>query len=199
MLRRRSFSLSTFLRCGGAVAAFVFAAYGAAGAQAAAAGPYAPYAFLIGAWNVTAEGGGPPVAGAQFRWGPNRSYIWYAGSIVAGGEKRPHFEGMLMWNGVSKKLDMLLAMDLEHGLAQEHGTMSVEADGTVVREISAAFSEGVRAIGQPVAGPGGATARFRQTFKLVAPDRVLTTVMRESGPGWVPTFPGSDHLVMTRS
>jgi K+-transporting ATPase ATPase B chain len=65
----------------------------------------------------------------------------------------------------------------------------IPADGTVVRDITAVYSEGARAIGQPTAvGSRGATARFRQTFKAAGPDRILTTVMRETGGGWLATL-----------
>jgi hypothetical protein len=47
-------------------------------------------------------------------------------------------------------------------------------------------------------GPEGGVAHFRQTFKAQTADRVLTSLMRESEAGWVPTFPGSDRLAMTR-
>ena len=42
------------------------------------------------------------------------------------------------------------------------------------------------------------TAHFRQTFKAAGPDKIFTTVMRQTDNGWAPTFPGGDHLVMTR-
>ena len=160
--------------------------------------PYAPYEKLIGEWDVAPESGGPAAAGAVFRWGPNHSYIWTAGTLIHDGVEEPHFEGILMWNGVHRNLDALLALDLRYGLAQEQGTYSVEPDGTIVREITAVFSEGVQPMGQAVAGPGGATARFRQTFRAMGPDRIATAVLRQSGDGWVATFPGSDRLVMTR-
>lgn len=161
-------------------------------------GPYAPYEFLIGRWDIAPQQGGAPFATAQFRWGPNHAYIWYAGGFVVNGVERPHFEGLLMWNGTSERLDMLLSMDLEHGLVQEQGSVYIAADDTVVRDITAIYSEGSRPLGQPVAGANGATARFRQTFKSTGPDKIFTTVMRQAGDGWVATFPGSDHLVMTR-
>lgn len=160
--------------------------------------PYTPYRFLIGKWDIAPESGGAPIARALFRWGPNQSYIWYRGSLLVKGVEVPHFEGLLLWNGVRKNLDMLLALDLDGGLVQEQGVMSIESDGTVVREITAFYSEGTRPIGQPMAGTGGAKARFRQTFRAAGSNRILTTVMRQLGKGWVATFPGSDRLVMTR-
>ena len=181
----------------GGAFALLFAG-GAARAEARANSPYAPYRFLIGTWDVAPEGGGAPLARALFRWGPNQSYIWYGGSLLVKGVEVPHFEGLLLWNGVRKNLDMLLALDLEGGRVQEQGVVSIEPDGTVVREITAFYSEGEQPIGQPVAGTGGAKARFRQTFQAAGPDRIRTTVMRELGKGWVATFPGSDRLVMTR-
>lgn len=160
--------------------------------------PYAPYRFLIGNWDVSPESGGPPMARAVFRWGPNQSYIWYSGSFLVKGAEVPHFEGVLVWNGVRKNLDMLLSLDLDGGRVQEQGAMFVESDGTVVRDITAFYSEGARPIGQPVTGPAGSKARFRQTFRPAASNRVLTQVLREVGTDWVATFPGSDHLVMIR-
>jgi hypothetical protein len=162
------------------------------------ANPWERYEFLIGKWTVSPTAGGSPVATAQFRWGPNRSYIWYAGSLILDGVERPHFEGLLVWNGVEHHLDMLLSMDLERGLVQEQGSLHAEADGTVVREITATYAEGSRPIGGPPAGRAGASAHFRQTFKPDGPDRVMTSVLRQTEKGWTATFPGSDRLVMTR-
>src|SRR5215472_14825209 len=141
------------------------------------ANPWEPYEFLLGEWNVSATSGGSPVATARFRWGPNRSYIWYAGSLVLDGVERPHFEGLLVWNGVRHNLDMLLSMDLERGFVQEQGSLHAEPEGT-------------GPIGGPPVGRAGTTARFRQTFKLEGPDRVLTSVLRQTEKGWTATFPG---------
>jgi hypothetical protein len=160
--------------------------------------PYAPYEFLIGQWDVAPETGGPPVARTTFQWGPGNSYIWYGTSFLVDGAERPHFEGLLVWNGVRKNLDMLLSVDLEGGRVQERGVVSVKPDGTVVREIMATYSEGTGPMGRPPAGPAGATARFRQIFRPAGSGRILTKVLRESGKSWVATFPGSDRLVMTR-
>ena len=171
----------------------------APGTEGAERGPYAPYAFLIGEWLVAPEAGGPAGTVVRFRWGPGHSYMWYSASLLMGGAERPHFEGILMWNGVHRNLDMLLTLDLDGGRVQEQGTVSVAADGTVIREITAYYSEGVGMIttGKRT-GPEGGVAHFRQTFKAQTADRVLTSLMRESDAGWVPTFPGSDHLAMVR-
>ena len=159
---------------------------------------YAPYVFLVGTWDVAPETGGPPVARLTFRWGPNRSYLWYAQSLLMNGKEVPHFEGMLLWNGVRKNLDMLLAVDLQHGLAEETGTFAAQPDGSIVREITSNYSEGTAPLGGAPAGPDGVSAHFRQTYTKMTGGKVLTTVMHETPNGWVPTFPGSDHLIMTR-
>jgi hypothetical protein len=153
-------------------------------APATAQSVYAPYGFLIGEWNVSPAAGGAPAAVTRFRWGPNQSYIWFAVATLEGNREEPHLEGMLMWNGARKDLDMLVALDLNGGRAQEYGRLYVESGGNVVREITSI-------------GPTGATARFRQTFRRESEARVFTSVMRQSGDTWVATFPGSDRLVMT--
>jgi hypothetical protein len=152
--------------------------------------PYGPYAFLVGAWDVVPESGGAPFGVTRFKWGPNRSYLWFSMAMLEGGKEVPHFEGLLVWNGMKKKLDMLLTVDLANGLTQEQGLLSVAEDGTVVRDITMISGE---------AGAGaGKSMHFRQTFKAAGTDRVLTNAMRETEKGWVPTFPGSDHLALTR-
>ena len=175
-----------------------------AGAPAKAETPrqsqYAPYQFLIGEWDLSPESGGPPAGIVQFKWGPNQSYIWFAVSLLESGAARPHIEGMLMWNGVHKNLDMLLAGDLNRGLMQEQGTLTAKPDGTVVREIVAVYSAGVPLPprGETTVAPAGATAKFRQDFKPLAADKILTNALRWDGQTWAPTFPGSDHLLMAR-
>ncbi len=161
-------------------------------------GHWKPYEFLVGEWDLAPQSGGAPVAILRFRWGPNRSYLWYAASLLVDGTERPHFEGLLLWNGQRRNLDMLLSVDLERGLVQEQGVVFAEPDGTVIRDITAVYSEGEQPIGKPAAGPAGATARFRQTFKREGPDRVFTSVLRQTEKSWTATFPGSDRLVMTR-
>jgi hypothetical protein len=163
-------------------------------------GVYAQYEALIGIWDVTAPDGGPSFAVQRFTWGPGHSYIWYAGSFMErDGKEEPHFEGMLVWNGVHKNLDMLLTMDLKSGRAQEQGTFNIGPDGTIVREITGVFSEGVTPIGEGKVGSAGMSRHFRQTYKPDGADKLLTSVMRETNDGsWVATFPGSEKLIMKR-
>src|SRR5262249_23750731 len=59
---------------------------------------YEPYSFLIGEWDVKADEDGPVAAVIRISWGPNRSYIWYASSLLFDGHEEPHLEGMLVWN-----------------------------------------------------------------------------------------------------
>lgn len=163
-------------------------------------GVYAQYEGLIGTWDVTAPGGDESFAVQRFSWGPGHSYIWCAGSLIApNGMEEPHFEGMLVWNGVHKNLDMLLTMDLKSGRAQEQGTFSVGSDGTIVREITGVFSEGSTPIGEAKVGADGMSKHFRQTYKPDGPDKLITSAMRETNDGsWVATFPGSEKLIMKR-
>ncbi len=189
----------------GRVAVFAMALWLLSGGVALAQSPaapaaYAPYAFLIGEWNVAVQGG-KPAAVSRFRWSPAKTYIWYSGAILVKGEEVPSWEGPLVWNGVSKQLDFLIVLEPDSGnLVQEQGTVHVESDGTVVREITAFYSEGnaVPPKWDTAAGPEGASAQFRHTFKADGSDRILSTVMRKTADGWVANFPGSDRLVMTR-
>jgi hypothetical protein len=161
---------------------------------------YEPYAFLIGKWDIGPEGR-TPVAITQFRWGPKKTYIWYSGGLLANGKEQPNFEGLLVWNGVRHNLDMLLVLDLNTGdLVQEQGSVSVEADGSVVRDITVYYSEGnaLPPDWKRAAGPEGATARFRHSFKQIGPGRVRTSIMRKTDDGWVPSFRGSDALIMVK-
>ena len=159
---------------------------------------YAPYAFLIGEWDVTPEGGTQPMAVTRFTWGRGGAYILMSTSLVVQGREKPHFEGMLMWNGVHKYLDMLVALDLRAGLIQEQGRMFRQEDGVVVREIAAYYSEGARTPDGAVVGAKGASARFRQTFKAMGQDKIQTSLLRKTADGWQATFPGSDKAVMKR-
>ena len=103
---------------------------------------------------------GPPAAIIRVRWGPNHSYIWYASSLIFDGHEEPHLEGMLVWNAVRKNIDMLFSMDLRSGRVQEQGTMSVDPDGTIVRDITAVYGEGARGLGLPVVARRGRPHTF---------------------------------------
>jgi hypothetical protein len=85
-------------------------------------------------------------------------------------------------------------------LVQEQGTVRIESDGTVVRDITVYYSAGnaLPPSWQQVAGADGATAKFRPTFKRVGPDTISTSVMLKTADEWTPSFPGSDKLLMTR-
>jgi hypothetical protein len=163
---------------------------------------YAPYAFLIGAWDVAPASGGKPFAVSYFKWGPHQSYIWYSTSSLDGaGQEDPHFEGILAYNGVRKNLDMLVELALGGsipGSIEETGTVSIQADGTVLRDITAIYAEGARPRRSEIAGATGWTGHFHHTFRADGPTRVLMSMTMETEQGWVPTFPGSDRIVMTR-
>jgi hypothetical protein len=180
------------------VAPMSFSTEHASSARREHMGVYAPYAFLIGEWEMTPEGAAQPVAVTRFSWGLGGAYILMSTSLIRGGREEPHFEGMLMWNGVHKHLDMLVALDPHGGRAQEQGRMYKQEDGVVVREIAAYYSEGARTPDGAVVGARGASARFRQTFAAVGPDKVKTSLMRKGPDGWTATFPGSDKAVMMR-
>src|SRR5262245_25547919 len=132
-----------------------------------AASQFEPYEFLIGEWEVKAAEDDPPAAIIRVRWGPNRSYIWYSSSLVIDGREMPHLEGMLVWNGMHKNLDMLFSMDLKSGKVQEQGTLSVDGEGQVVRDITAVYGSGAHPIGMPTVGPEGAATHFRETYKKI--------------------------------
>ena len=159
----------------------------------AAANPYAPYAFLIGDWGVGDAAGGAPFVTLRFHWAAHHAYI-QCGAYIG---QESHFEGVMMWNGVHRNLDALIAMDMEHGLVQESGTMTI-VDGAAIRESVATYSQGVSA-GGPLAGPAGATNRTRQTMRPIDADHIAVAFEIATPTGWKPLMPGGDHLVMTRA
>jgi hypothetical protein len=153
---------------------------------AAIANPYAPYEFLIGDWYSRPSGGAEIAIHQNFRWGTGRSSIFYTTSTsLNGAPESVHFEGMLVWNGATRNLDYVIAVEPGSGV-QEQGAMHVEADGSVVRDVTM-----IRADGQ--------VGHFRQTFRRTGPDTVTTSLMRQTATGWAPNFPGSDNIAMTRS
>ncbi len=148
------------------------------------AGPYAALEPLIGEWDVGAAGAAPTFV-QGFSWGPKQSYVWVSVNLLeAGGEKHLHFEGLVLWNGASRKFDYLFVVE-PGSLGQERGEIHVEADGLIVRDVA-------------LTAANGKTSRFRQTFRLLDAGRIETSLMRETDGGWAPTFPGSDRLTMVR-
>jgi len=196
-------------RRGSAVAALLVFGIAKAGAHEVTGTPvpgvpsvYAQYEFLIGTWDVAPASGGKPFAVSYFKWGPNKSYIWYStNSFDEAGNEVPHFEGILAYNGVRKNLDMLVELALGGsipGSIDETGAVSVQADGTVLRDITATYAEGALARRPEKAGPNGWTRHYHHMFRADGPTRVLMSMTMETDQGWVPTFPGSDQVVMTR-
>lgn len=145
--------------------------------------PYAPYEWLIGDWYSAA---GPEQIHQRLQYGPNRSYILYSTFTNAAGQpEKLHFEGIMVWNGKTKALDYLFAVEPGSGV-QEKGTLRAQADGTVVREVE-------------FTSPAGDTAHFRQQFWRTADNEVLTSLMRQTATGWELNFPGSDKIAMSRN
>ena len=147
--------------------------------------PYAAYAFYIGEWTTSLPGGGPAVAVQRFRWGPSRAYITYSTSNLEGGRERLHFEGIFVYNAANRNMDFLFALE-PGSLGQEHGTLEVQSDGSIVRNVT-------------LISPNGEIGRFRQTFWRRGPNDASTSLLRQDASGaWAPTFPGSDNLTMQR-
>lgn len=148
----------------------------------ASAKPYTPYEFLIGDWYSELSG---TIVHQRFAWGPRQSYIQYSTFMGEKGKtEQLHFDGIMVWNGKTKALDFLFALEPGSGV-QEKGALWAEADGSLVRDIE--FTDA-----------SGKSGRFRQTFRRTGEDSVVTSLMRQTPAGWAPTFPGSDALVMTR-
>jgi hypothetical protein len=150
-------------------------------AQAAstAADAYAPYEWLIGDWS--SEGGIREV----ISYGPNKSYVRY--SVYTPGQdgaEHLHFEGIALWNGKTKVLDYLFAVEPGSGV-QENGTIRAEADGSIVREVEFIDAKGT-------------TGTFRQTFRRAGANSAITTLLRKTHTGWEPTFPGSERIELKR-
>ena len=144
-----------------------------------AASTYAPYNWLIGDWSSKSG------IRELITYGPRQSYIRFSVfTPAADGAENLHFEGIAMWNAKSKMLDYLFAVEPGSGV-QENGTIRAEADGSIVREVELIDAK-------------GKTGTFRQTFRQTGANSAVTTVMRQTPVGWVPTFPGSDNLALTR-
>jgi hypothetical protein len=138
--------------------------------------PYAPYEFLIGDW-YSKLAGQDMVIHQQFKWGPGKAYIVYSSYLASAGKpEQLHFEGMMVWDGRSKALDFLFAVQPGSG-AQEQGTVTAQADGTIVRDVEMTDDDGDR-------------THFRQTFRKMAGGKVLTSVTRQTATGWQKSPPG---------
>lgn len=145
--------------------------------------PYAPYEFLIGDW-YSKLAGQDMVIHQQFKWGPAKSYIVYASYLALPGKpEQLHFEGMMVWDGKSKGLDFLFALQPGSG-AQEKGSVTAQSDGSIVREVA-------------MTAPDGDLDHFRQTFRKTDDGRVMTSMMEETATGWKLDPPG--EIVMEKS
>lgn len=145
---------------------------------------YATLAPLIGQWDVGPQGGAPAFV-QRFSWGPKGAYVWVqVAMILDSGEEHLHFEGLVLWNGATRRYDYLFSVE-PGSLVQEKGEIYATEYGEIVRDVVLTSAD-------------GATGRFRQTFRALADGRYVTTLMRHAGDGWSPTFPGSERLIMTR-
>lgn len=144
--------------------------------------PYAPYEFLIGDW-YSKLAGQDMVIHQQFKWGPGKSYIIYATYMVLPGKpEQLHFEGVMVWNGKSKVLDFLFAVQPGSG-AQEKGTVSAQPDGSIMRDVQMTDDD-------------GDAEHFRQIFRAIAGGKVVTSTMHQTAKGWETSPPGD--IVMER-
>ena len=139
---------------------------------------------LIGEWNVGPPGGATAFI-ERFSFGAKQAWVWVQVALIqASGEEHLHFEGMSIWNAASRRFDYLYAVEPGSGV-QEKGEIYADDAGVIVRDVTLAAAD-------------GAIATFRQTFRDLGDGRFETTLMRKSGDGWAPTFPGSERLIMTR-
>lgn len=155
-------------------------------APAKIANPYGAYEFLIGDWYSKPSGGPDVTIHQNFKWGINKSYIFYTTLTRERGKPEGvHFEGMLVWNGATKGLDYVIVSEPGSG-AQEQGTLRVDPDGAVVRDVTMITA-------------AGRTQTFQQRFWKTGTDSVMTSLMRKTDKGWEPNFPGSEKIAMSRN
>ena len=146
--------------------------------------PYSPYEFLIGDW-YTKLPKENAVVHQQFAWGAGKASISYATFIVMPGMgEHLHFGGMAIFNPMSKALDYLFAVEPGSGVV-ERGTISVQPDGDVVREVEALY-------------PNGKIEKSRQTFHAEADGSVKMDLQSPGATGWRSSLQ-SGPMVMTRT
>jgi hypothetical protein len=155
-----------------------------AASDTASPAAYATLSPLIGEWNVGPEGA-PAAFIERFSWGTSRAYIWLSVALVQdSGSEHLHVEGPIVWNAASRRYDYLFSVE-PGSLVQEKGEIYAVDGGVIVRDVLLTAAD-------------GATSRFRQTFRTLDGGRMETSLMRQTADGWVPTFPGSERLIMER-
>lgn len=159
---------------------------------------FAPYAFLIGEWDIHEEGA-PPSAVHRAMWSGGGTSIRLETDMLVNGKQVPHYEGILVWNPRRGDFDMLINLDPVGAKAQERGRVWVDhRDNSAVRDVVASYAAAVRGPDGKTVGPVGAEFVFQQRFKPIDKDRIETSMMRKTATGWVATFPGSESILMTR-
>ena len=157
-------------------------------AQTAATAPdrYAPYAFLIGDWDSNVPLSRPFAIVQSYHWGAQHAFIEASASVRHPGQADDlHFSGILTWNQARQNLDFLFMHEPGTG-GQEAGSVHVDADGAIVREITETTGQGVVRHG-------------RQTFRRISDGRLVTSMTHQNADGsWAPNFPGADNVVMVR-
>jgi hypothetical protein len=153
-------------------------------ADTPAPAPLAAFSPLIGDWD-TGPQGAPAAFVQSFSWGPSKGSVWFRTVLLArSGEGRLHFEGPILWNAATGKFDYLFVVE-PGSLSQEQGEISVNAGGEFLREVTLTNADGT-------------VGYFRQTFRPLGDGRFETSLLRRTEAGWIPNFPGSDHLIMIR-
>ena len=166
--------------------------------------PYAPLRFLIGTWESRYKG--ELAATQQFEFGIEDAAIYWSGDRYIGGQRRPSFEGIAILNSVTNEYEYLVSLGTAAGTAGdtilEKGRFLPLEDGSIRREIFVFYPEGTKLppTGQRLAGPGGYVREYRQWFSSIDENTIETKIVYLNEQGdWVPSFPGSERLVLTRA
>ena len=146
---------------------------------------YAPYEFLIGDWYTKLPGENALIH-QQFSWGPGKGSISYATYFGPPDHAdHLHFGGMMVWNGKSRLLDYLFAVEPDSGV-QEKGTFAVQPDGTIVREVEATY-------------PDGKVTQNRQIFRKMADGTVSMDLLDRKPSGWASSLPAGKPIIMSKT